>query len=264
MDKVVRPIFLLTDFGTRDHYVGQLRGVLATLAPGAPIHDLTHEVEPFAVDEGAWLLETSLPSLPADAVILTVVDPGVGSQRRALAVQSGQRTFVGPDNGLLSPAFASAERRAGARSMTAVHEIAPGAGHVSPTFHGRDLFGPAAARLASCSTVADLGPQVVPEFLLPPFEGVPVPGGHSGSVIHIDRYGNLVTTITAGQAGDAYLLSIGDVAIEGPSRTFSDAAPGDLLTHIDSSGFVAIAQNLGNAARSLGIARRAPVKVAAR
>ncbi|MEX1103469.1 MAG: SAM-dependent chlorinase/fluorinase, partial [Dehalococcoidia bacterium] len=107
MATITRPIFLLTDFGSHDHYVGQVKAVTATIAPGCMVYDLSHEVEPYAVEEGAWLLETSIGLLPENAVVVAVVDPGVGTNRRALVVQAGGRTFLGPDNGVLSGVLTS-------------------------------------------------------------------------------------------------------------------------------------------------------------
>ena len=264
------PIFLLTDFGMRDTYVGQVKAVLTARAPGALLIDLTHEVSPYAIDEGAWLLETSLPFLPAPAVVLAVVDPGVGSDRLPIAVRASTpgdsaaaRYFVGPDNGLLSPAVPPASRpcRPGPCSAPDGVEVRaiddPGArlGTVSATFHGRDLFAPAAARIACAGEHESLGPAREELTLLPPFVGCSEGGTLRGSVIHVDRYGNLVTTIRKEQLPPDFTLDIKEHRVEHLVRTFSDAPQGALACHVDSSGFLAIAEREGDAAVRTGAVR---------
>ncbi len=263
------PIFLLTDFGTHDTYVGQVKAVLSARAPGAPLIDLTHEVSPYAIDEGAWLLETALPFLPAPAVVLAVVDPGVGSERLPLALRApasdpaAVRYFIGPDNGLLSPAASPRARpsRPGpcpapeGLDIRAVENPTARLETVSATFHGRDLFAPAAAHLAAGGDFESLGPPRHELTLLPPFHGVVEGEAIRGAVVHVDRYGNLVTTIRKEQLPDAFVLDINGHRIARTVRTFSDPAPGELACHVDSSGFLAIAEREGNAARRTGGAR---------
>ena len=261
------PVFLLTDFGARDAYAGQVRAVLAALAPGAPVLDLTHEVTPFAIEEGAWLLETALPVLPAPSVVLAVVDPGVGGARAPVAVRApagdgGARCFVGPDNGLLSavapddarpdhpaarplPAGVEARRIESPRARRAT---------VSATFHGRDLFAPAAALVAREGGIGAVGPALAALTLLPPFMGVPDgEGGLRGTVVHVDRYGNLITSVRAEQLPSAFTLEAGGHRIERLVRTFGDVPAGTLACHVDSSGFLAIAEREGSAAVRTGL-----------
>lgn len=264
------PIVLLTDFGTSDTYVGQVKAVLSARAPGAPLIDLTHEVSPYAIDEGAWLLETALPFLPAPAVVLAVVDPGVGSERLAIAVRASATGdpgsvgyFVGPDNGLLSPAAPPDARpstpgRCPAPSgldIRAIENPEARLSNVSATFHGRDLFAPAAAHIAVAGHHETLGPVHDELTLLPPFVGRTEGTTIRGTVIHVDRYGNLVTTIRKEQLPQDFELDINDHGIEHMVRTFSDAPPGALACHVDSSGFLAIAEREGNAAARTGAAR---------
>lgn len=268
MEALTRPIFLLTDFGTRDQYAGQVRAAIASVAPGAPIHDLTHEVEPFAVDEGAWLLECSLGVLPEDAVVLAVVDPGVGSGRRALAAQCGRRAFVGPDNGILSGIVPEELRESPGQdggvcrvesAALGVHEITERRfqrPQVSATFHGRDIFAPAAANLASGVEIGELGPQVRELFVLAPFRGRPGSDGVlTGHVVHVDRYGNLVTTIRAEQLAGDSVVEVAGRTIEMRAATFASVPAGVPFFHVDSSGFVAVAVNKGSAATLLGSRR---------
>ena len=264
------PIILLTDFGTRDTYVGQVKAVLTARAPGSALVDLTHEVSPYAIDEGAWLLETALPFLPAPAVVLAVVDPGVGGERAPIALSapapgdpSAVRYFVGPDNGLLSAAAPPDARpsRPVPRpvppplDVRAIENPEARLATVSATFHGRDLFAPAAARIAVTGDHESLGPARDELTLLPPFEGRAEGAAIRGTVVHVDRYGNLVTTIRKEQLPRDFWLDINDCRIERTVRTFSDAPPGALACHVDSSGFLAIAEREGNAAARTGAAR---------
>ncbi len=264
------PIFLLTDFGLRDAYVGQVKAVLAARAPGAALIDLTHEVSPYAIDEGAWLLETSLPFLPAPAVVLAVVDPGVGSERLPIAVRvpapgdpAAARYLVGPDNGLLSAASPPDDRPSApvpcpvpaGLDVRAIESAEARLETVSDTFHGRDLFGPAAARIATAGDHESLGPACEALTLLPPFRARPEGDRLRGAVVHVDRYGNLVTTIRKEQLPPAFSLDINGHRIERAVRIFSDAPPGALACHLDSSGFLAIAEREGNAAARTGAAR---------
>lgn len=257
MEKLSRPLFLLTDYGTRDTYVGQVKAVIAGVAPGAPVIDLTHEVSPFAVDEGAWLLETALPVLPENAVVVAVVDPGVGSSRRALVVAAGGRLFIGPDNGLLSAVFGE-ERRGGAATGTdaidarELCEAQLWRPQVSATFHGRDVFAPAAAHFAAGLDYRHAGPPVADPVLLPPFCGRP--DGFErlvGEVIHVDRYGNLVTTIRAAQLFPRFALEVCGHMVDTRVRTFADAPDDRPFCHVDSSGFLAVAVREGSAAAAI-------------
>lgn len=251
---------LLTDFGTCDPYAGQVRCVIAGIAPASPVVDLSHDVSPFAIDEGAWILETTLELLPPAAVVLAVVDPGVGSARRALVVAGAGRFFVGPDNGLLSPAlaFGGAEAR---------ELCTPGwrRAVVSATFHARDIFGPAAAHLAAGADFRRAGPPVADAIRLPRFEGRPAGLGElQGYVVHIDRYGNVVTTIRSHQLFPRFEIELAGCVVDRRVHTFADAPKGHLFCHADSSGFIAIACNQASAAAELGVQRGDAVVVRAR
>ncbi len=271
------PIFLLTDFGLRDSYAGQVKAVLAHRAPDSTVIDISHEVSPFAIDEGAWLLETVLPFVPPGAIFVAVVDPGVGGERLPIAIRvpatgAGARSFLGPDNGLLSAVAPRCARPSETRvaalpdgidvrlieSKEARHAV------VSDTFHGRDIFAPAAAALARGDSHESLGRPLPELTLLPPFEGRPgADGCLLGAVIHVDRYGNLVTTVRAEQLPGAsreqwqgaYTLELRGQVVELAVRTFNDAPMGSLAWHIDSSGFLAIAVREGSAVERLGAVR---------
>jgi S-adenosylmethionine hydrolase len=276
MARLNRPIVLLTDFGFRDSYVGQVKAVIAGINPMAHVIDLSHAITPFAIDEGAWTLETALSVLPKDAVVCAVVDPGVGTSRRPLVVPAEGRHFVGPDNGLLSAAFPAAMRAdappaGGAMTVPAsvdARELCEPQfrrDSVSATFHGRDIFAPMAAWLSLGVAHAIVGPPVPEAVALPPFCGRPRAFGElEGSVIHIDRYGNLVTTIRAAELFPCFALEVGGAVIDTHVRTFATAPRGVPFCHADSSGFVAIALNQGSAAEALGVRRGDPVLVRCR
>jgi S-adenosyl-L-methionine hydrolase (adenosine-forming) len=237
-------ITLLTDFGTSDSYVAEVKGVLLSGAPGATLVDVSHAVPPGSIATAAYLLGRTWKHFPVGTVHFVVVDPGVGTTRRAVAVARDGQFFVAPDNGVLTPVFGT-----GAEVWT----LAEPEG-ASPTFHGRDLFAPAAARLANGATLADVGAMVLePPVLLaaplPLYEGKKV----HGEILHVDRYGNLVTTFTPALVPPYAILESEDMAIGPIRRTFGDVAQGELLAYWGSSGLLEVAVRDGSAARRLGI-----------
>jgi hypothetical protein len=244
----MRPLVtLLTDFGTADGYVAEMKGVLLSLAPGAGLVDASHEVPPHDVESARLAVARYWRRFPPGTVHLVVVDPGVGSARRALAVASDDRFLVGPDNGVLSPALLLP----GARAVTL-----PVPAQASATFHGRDLFAPAAARLAGGASLDSLGePCDDPLVRRTPEAHRLADGGVRGEVIAVDRFGNLITNLIARRDGG--------VEVAGRrvplARTYTDVPPGALLALTGSSGLVEIALRDGSAARELGLARGAPV-----
>jgi hypothetical protein len=237
-------ITLLTDFGTSDSYVAEVKGVLLSGAPGATLVDVSHAVPPGNIATAAYLLGRTWKHFPAGTVHLVVVDPGVGTTRRAVAVAREGQYFVAPDNGVLTPVFGI-----GAEVWT----LAEPEG-ASPTVHGRDLFAPAAARLASGATLADVGAMVLePPVLLaaplPLHEGKKI----HGEVLHVDRYGNLVTTFTTSLVPSYAVLESDDMVVGPIRRTFGDVEKGELLAYWGSCGLLEIAVRDGSAARRLGI-----------
>lgn len=263
-------ISFLTDFGL-DTAPATCRGVIWTICPDARINDLTHTARAFAVRDAAFLLWSSVPYLPV-GVHLAVVDPGVGTTRRPIAIRAARGdAFVGPDNGLLVPA---AERLGG---ITAVHELTNRAlfrEAVSSTFHGRDLFAPVTAHLANGTDIADVGPAVDPTTLV--HLEFPEPTVRDGrletSVLFVDAFGNVRL---AGQpadlaavrgrldAGDRFALVIGGARTEVPWHpTFGAVSPGELLLYEDADyAGLAIGRNQGSAAEHLGLANDARVVV---
>ncbi|MDQ3965601.1 MAG: SAM-dependent chlorinase/fluorinase [Actinomycetota bacterium] len=255
-----RPICFLSDFGLGDDFVGLCKGVMLRIAPGASIVDLTHEVPGFGVETGAEILEHATRYMPEDVVYLAIVDPGVGTERRALALQTvGGALLVGPDNGLLVPAAESLGGIAGAVSLTnADYHVRP----VSSTFHGRDVFAPAAAYLATGLDLARLGKALDPSSLV----RVELPGTKresantiAATIIAIDRYGNARLSATDEEAGFAFgtLLKVeagegGDMLVH-YVETFGHSKVGDLVLVPDSHRRLSLSVNKGNASRALAL-----------
>jgi S-adenosylmethionine hydrolase len=253
-------ITFLTDFGLQDDFVGTCHGVMKRIAPGVEIIDLTHGVRPGRILQGALTLANSLPYMPV-GVHLAVVDPGVGGGRRPLALRDGEgRMYVGPDNGLLLPA---ADRFGG---VVEAHEIANpdyALQSVSRTFHGRDLFSPAAAHLALGVSLADLGPPIDPEALVrlelpqPLVERARI----QATVLGVDRFGNVALNLTREHLDEAEIVPgmRVELASQGvqyyavAARTFGDGRPGDLILYEDSYRNLAVAVSQGSAASLLGV-----------
>ncbi|MBI2525038.1 MAG: SAM-dependent chlorinase/fluorinase [Candidatus Rokubacteria bacterium] len=256
-------VTLTTDFGLRDPFVGVMKGVILTICPEARLVDLTHEIAPHDVLGAQLALEASAPFFPAGTVHLAVVDPGVGSARRALGVQAGTQCFVGPDNGLLSFAL-----RAPGWTAVALTEEAYRLMPVSRTFHGRDVFAPAAAHLARGTSLDRLGPAVLdPARLEIPtarLEGSAL----VGEVIAEDRFGNLITSLTA--EGLAGLAGSGTVEIEvgawriGPLRSsYAEGEPGMPAPIVGSRGRLEVFVREGSALEVLQARRGTPVRAKA-
>lgn len=241
-------VALLTDFGA-SAYPGILKGVIQAISPGVTVIDLSHHVRPQAVREGAWVLLTAYPYFPPGTVFCCVVDPGVGSDRQALAVQAGPFFFVGPDNGLLAPALA-----ASAAVATVVRLPVPAT--ASHTFHGRDVFAPAAARLAAGVPLLELGPLADP----------PVPltfhrRGWEGEVVTIDPFGNIITNLPPAGVCTQYRVELrpGPDGTETTGwqqtlalhPTYTAAPPERPFLIIGSAHTLEIAVASGNAARVL-------------
>ncbi|HYE57885.1 MAG TPA: SAM-dependent chlorinase/fluorinase [Rhodothermales bacterium] len=252
---------LLTDFGTRDAYVGALRGVIASLAPGVPVFDLTHEIAPQDVMEAAFVLRGAYGYFPEGTVHLAVVDPGVGTERRAIALRARGHTFVGPDNGLFALVL-------GEHAPDALVVLdRPNAWRTAtphPTFHGRDIFAPVAARLAAGASLESIGTPV--DSLRVLRWTLPITGadGIRGRVVHVDRYGNAVTNVEGAVLlrslnGRALRTVSGSAIVRGLSRTYAEVEPGDPLVLVGSAGLVEVAVRNGHAATLLGLERGSPV-----
>lgn len=240
-------VTLLTDFGTADGYVGEMKGVILSRAPEATIVDITHDVPPQDVESGRLALARIWRRFPPGTVHVCVVDPGVGSARDAIAVASDGRFLVGPDNGLLSPALLLA----GARAVRL-----PVPAGASATFHGRDVFAPAGAALASGAALDSLGePASAPIVRRTPEPRRLPDGSIRGEVIAVDRFGNAITNLV-GRRG-------GNVEVRGTllpvRRTYTESASGVPTAVVGSTGLIEVAVRDGSAAATLGLARGSEV-----
>lgn len=252
-----RPIVTLTtDFGPSDGYVGAMKGVLLSIAPDVTIVDISHLVEPQNVAQGAYLLESDYSYFPAEAIHVAVVDPGVGTQRRAIAVKGSHGTFVGPDNGIFWPALESQKAvDSDTGRLTAAYGVVlenpeyrlP---RVSRTFHGRDIFAPAAGNLALGVEMERLGPPVSSIQRLPSRH--PAVDGDTirGVVIHVDRFGNIVSNIPASMLPARPVFEVAGRRIRGVADSYQDGA---LLAIEGSTGLIEIAARNGSAVAELGL-----------
>ncbi len=253
-------ITLLTDFGTKDPYVAIMRAVILRINPAATIVDLCHDISPQDVEEAAFVLSTAYPYFPEDAVHLIVVDPGVGSERRAIAARTPRGTFVAPDNGVLSYVFARELVSQVVHLTNATYWLSP----VSDTFHGRDIFAPAAAHLSLGLALADLGPAISDPVRFDITEPQAQNDGTIvGQVLYIDGFGNLITNIPGERlpAGRALRVRIAGQNVAGPLKAYAEVRDGQLLALVDSSGYLEIAVRNGSAAATLRVGRGAAVAV---
>lgn len=262
------PIAIMTDFGHRDVYVGVMKGVMAGINPSAQFIDLLNRIDPQNVRQAALALMNSYRYFPQGTVFLVVVDPGVGTTRRPIAVQAGGYTFVAPDNGVLTYALTELEE------VQAVEIDVPEDASISNTFHGRDVFAPAAARLSMGAALDSLG-SALPKLFSLPSPQLLVDGKEIlGEIVHIDHFGNLVTSIghlrwvtgerlilnptfgasTGGTIpvnAENSVITVHDQPIVSIKQTYGEAERGDLLTLVGSSSFLEISVNQGSAAARL-------------
>ncbi|HLU66508.1 MAG TPA: SAM-dependent chlorinase/fluorinase [Kofleriaceae bacterium] len=247
-------VTLTTDFGTTDGYVGAMKGVILSRAPAATVVDLTHTIPRHDVTAAAHALANAVPFFPPGSIHVAVVDPGVGTERKPIILRGDrEQLFVGPDNGVFSLI---------APRPQAVYEIASPEfrrERPSATFHGRDVFAPAAAALAAGLPPDQAGPAVVLRGQLPPITGAD--GADVYRVHHIDAFGNLVTNIPAASVAPGARLRVSGRDIDHLSRTYEDVAPGELLAYVGSRGTVEIAVREGSAAELLGAARATVVEL---
>ena len=251
-------ITLTTDFGLRDPFVGVMKGVILAICPAARLVDLTHEIAPQDVLEGALALESGARFFPPGTIHLAVVDPGVGSAQRGLALRAGDYFFVGPDNGLFTAALAG-------RGWSAVSLENPAyrLTEVSPTFHGRDIFAPAAAHLACGIALERFGPPVKDPVRLPWPECRAQGSGWVGEVIGADRFGNLITSVTAARLEGAggWEVEIGGRSLGPLAACYADGPEGRPAALIGSSGRLEVFVRNGSARALLGAERGMEVRV---
>jgi S-adenosylmethionine hydrolase len=281
---MVQPVVaLLTDFGMQDPYVGVMKGVIATHCPDAHVIDISHEVEPQNIRQGAYRLWTAYRYFPIWTVFVAVVDPGVGTDRRAIALQTSHGVFVGPDNGLFSAVLLSPILRG--TTLSRAVKLTPSVA-LSRTFHGRDLFAPVGAAIASGKPVTDLGipiDQALDDITRLDILKAEIvePGRLHGEIVDIDRYGNLITSLGPCEAsGGDQDFSLGLLAsrhgservhactidpmkarlrirtaeLAGIQATYGNTEPGNLLALVNSAGMIEIAANQADAAGHLGAA----------
>jgi len=255
-------ITLTTDFGTSDHLVGSMKGVILNINPAARIVDLNHSVVPYDILDGALSLANAYSYYPSRTIHVIVVDPGVGTERRPILVTGEKHFFVAPDNGILSPIY---EREpCTVRHITAEHYFL---NPISPTFHGRDIFAPTAGWLSKAFQTEAFGDVVTDfvRFTLPKAKSTEQ--AVRGVVLRVDAFGNLMTNLTADEIpaeaidGGEIKLAVNGKPVGRFARTFASGGPGEPIAFLGSAGYVEIAVNRGSAARTLGASRGAEVTI---
>lgn len=257
-----RPVVALTtDFGLSDHFVGVMKGVVLSLCPTAELVDVSHEIAPFSIVEGAFTVAQAYRYFPKKTVHLVVVDPGVGTARRPIIAEAAGQIFVAPDNGVLSIVFEREEHKV--RAVTAEkHFLRP----VSDTFHGRDVFAPTAALLAKGASPARFG-KLITDYNRTDFTHAKRTGKRtwSGAVLKIDRFGGVVTNFHVSEfpivRTRPFVLSAGQKEVTALARTFAERPFGDLFLIVGSSGYLEIAANQDSAARLTGLVAGAPLEL---
>jgi hypothetical protein len=246
---------LLTDFGARDYYVAAVKGTVLRLAPGAAVVDLGHELEPGDVAGAAFLLAAAAPAFPRGTVHLAVVDPGVGSDRRILALATAEATFLAPDNGLLTPFLDAGTAFAVERPD--LYLEAPGA-----TFHGRDRFAPVAAALLRGEPPARLGPPVTDPRRLPARPPRRSPLALEGEVVHVDRFGNLVTNLPSSWLPRSFQAEVDGHPVGLAARHYAELPEGAPGLLPGSLGTLEVSLRGASLARLWGVGRGAAVRIA--
>jgi S-adenosyl-L-methionine hydrolase (adenosine-forming) len=254
-------ITLTTDYGTNDHLVGVLKGVILKINPEVTIVDITHQVTPYDLLDGALAIASAYTYFPPRTIHVVIVDPGVGTDRRPLLVSGQNQYFIAPDNGVLSGVYEK-EQTFAVRHLTSEHYFAQ---PMSKTFHGRDLFAPVAAWLSKNWAPASMG-EVIEDFKRFALPKPKEADGHlKGVILKVDSFGNLITnfrtedlSLDSVEKGEVK-LQVGTHPVTRMVSVFANGNSGEPIAYIGSSGFVEIAMNKGNAAKSLGVGRGTPV-----
>jgi S-adenosyl-L-methionine hydrolase (adenosine-forming) len=241
---------MTTDFGTRDGFTAQMKAVILRINPHAQIIDVTHDIQPYSIMEGALVIKGVSPYFPAGTIHVAVVDPGVGGPRRGIVLRCGEQSYVGPDNGLFSFIIADSPDWEIREISNADLMLAD----PHPTFHGRDMFAPVAAHLSAGVLLPRLGPMVVDPVMLDVPAPVKIHDGVRGEVIYVDRFGNLSANIEAKHLErKVTAVEVGDTRIPGINTYFGQVPEGKALALINSFGLLEIAVNKGDASKTLGV-----------
>jgi S-adenosylmethionine hydrolase len=254
-------ITLTTDFGTADHFAGAMKGVILGIAPRARIVDITHEIEPYAVNQAAFVIAQAWRYFPKRTVHVVVVDPGVGSARRPILAESAGQFFIAPDNGVLSMVY-----DAGPHKVRVISNLKLMNKTISRTFHGRDVFAPAAAHLARGVAPAKFG-KLIHDYIrsstLKPQRLAP--NRYSGVILKVDRFGNLITNLHIDHFPEVktrpFELRAGLERIHRLALTYAETALGEMFAIVGSSGYLEIAANQASAANLLGCGAGAPMEL---
>lgn len=254
-------ITLTTDYGTTDHLVGTLKGVILKINPEATIVDITHNVAPYDLLDGALAIGAAYSYFPPRTIHVVVVDPGVGTERRPLLVSAGNQYFVAPDNGVLSVIYERAQDLVVRHANAEHYFLQP----ISKTFHGRDIFAPTAAWLSKNWQPGSMGEEIADfkRFVLPRPKAAD--GVVKGIVMRVDAFGNLVTNFRAEDLPEgtpengALNLQVGGKPVSRLVGTFAEGNAGEPIAFVGSSGYVEVAVNKGNASKTLGLGRGTPV-----
>ena len=254
-------VTITTDFGYRDHYVGVMKGVILSICPEAAIVDISQDISPFEISEGAYVIAQAYRYFPLKTVHVVVIDPGVGSARRPILVEAAGQYFVGPDNGVLAMVYSAVTHKA--RAITAdTYFLHP----LSRTFHGRDIFAPVAAHLAKGVRPSTFG-KIIEDHLKPTFTQPERIAKRVwvGLVLHIDRFGNLITNFHIEPFADVrdrpFEFAIGTQRLTRLALTYAEVTPGEPFVIVGSSGYLEIAANQASAARLLGCGVGAPCEL---
>jgi hypothetical protein len=256
-------VTLLTDFGTKDHYVASMKGVILSINPRCLLIDISHQVSPHDIREGAFILANAYSYFPKGTIHLSVVDPGVGGARKPILLVTENYCFVGPDNGL----FTMISRKENVKQIIALDEQKYHLSKVSTTFHGRDIFAPVAAHLSLGVNLNALGHKIDSLFWLG-FEGPFVKEGKLlGEILHVDTFGNLVSNIDEGRLfrfikGRPFVIRAGRKTIRGLKEGYWEGKKGELIALLGSGGFLEISVREGNAQKALKIKRGDAITVA--
>lgn len=254
-------ITLTTDFGLQDYYVSAMKGVVLSIMPRVRLIDVSHQIPAHDIMAGAWALKNAAPLFPPGTVHLVVIDPGVGTQRKPVALQIRDQFFVGPDNGIFSLLTED-------QNFTAVELSNPAFWQPNPssTFHGRDIFAPVAAHLCNGTKLSELGSPLDQMQTYRWASPIADRDGIQGWIIHIDRFGNLITNISASlieevTQGQPLKLYVGNTILNEIVNTFGSVVDGEPAAYIGSSGMLEIAINKGNAQQMLGIQKGAQISL---